>query len=60
MIDLLSKKGMIVQEVAADGNCQFAAISKQLERFGVESSAAKVRKEIVEHIRANPNLVSNN
>lgn len=51
-------EGFNVQEVPGDGNCQFAAIACQLQRFGILTSASTVRTQIVDRIRSHPHLVN--
>ena len=54
-------KGFRVSHNPGEGDCMFYALSEQL-KFAkeIQLSAAELRQEIVQYLRQNPKLVSNN
>ena len=57
-VEVLKSQGLQLHNVPADGNCQFESIAFHLRQRGMTTSAAEVRKQVVEYICKNPGLVS--
>ena len=58
---IANEKGFRVSDNPGEGDCMFYALSEQL-KFAkeIQLSAAELRQEIVQYLRQNPKLVSNN
>eukprot|EP00775_Hariotina_reticulata_P008191 gene8191-8382_t len=50
LLQRLSRLKLVVLDAAADGNCQFRAVSQQL--YGTQEHHAFVRRQAVEHIKS--------
>ncbi|RAL65591.1 hypothetical protein DID88_005265 [Monilinia fructigena] len=49
---ILKENGLVIHKIEADGNCLFRALSDQL--YGHSEDHLKIRRDIVEQMRANP------
>ena len=53
------EKGFVVSNNQGEGNCMFFALSELLGLIkGIEISAGKLRKTVVQYLKENPALVS--
>ena len=57
LLPMVSVNQWTVVDVPGDGNCLFSALALQLGLDGA-TAAHDIRMELVEHLRANPRLVS--
>ena len=54
---LASQRGFSIQDVPADGDCLFSAISLQLESVGIQPAESKeLRHELVKYMEQNPTI----
>ena len=54
----LIDQGLKIHNVPADVNCQFSALAIHLTESAVNKTHKDVRREVVEYLSCNPNLVS--
>ena len=53
------EKGFAISDNQGEGNCMFFALSEQLDLIkGIQMSHDELRRNIVQHLRENPRLVS--
>ena len=57
-IYLVGAENFEIEDVAANGNCMFTALSKQLHMQGIQRSASCLRHEISDYINSNKSEVS--
>jgi len=56
---IASRRGFVISENEASGNCMFYALSEQLKHVkGIEVSCQELRKTLVRFLKENPKLVS--
>lgn len=57
--DMAGRRGRIVKHNSGGGNCMFLSLSDQIYHvLNIEMNALEVRENIVEHLKAHPNTVS--